>query len=172
MKTLRITLLLALGLAACSSARAANAPVARDPVLQSPSSAPDSSMSAPRAQATETPESAAASSPPIAKEAAIDLARRDLSDRLQVEPSKVALVGTMDITWSNLLAGCTATAPQVLTAGRPYGYRVTLEAGGVLYIYHVGELGQVILCDQPAPGANNPLLGGDHPTQDPYNNAP
>ena len=87
--------------------------------------------------------------------------------------SQIGLVNTMDITWADILAGCTSTAPQVLTQGRVYGYRVTLEAGGADYIYHVGETGQVILCTQPAPGANNPLLGGSNgPTQDPYNNAP
>ncbi len=103
----------------------------------------------------------------------VDLAKHDLASRLRIDAVQIDLLNTMEITWPNISAGCSASLGQILTKGRVYGYRVWLAANGVEYIYHVGETGQVILCTEPIPGANNPLLmtpGGS--TQDPQNNQP
>lgn len=166
-------LLLLLGLAACVPSPAALLPAGADLPAQGPGALAYPNPGAMPLQSTETPGANSVSAPPPAMETAIDLARRDLASRLQIDSSQIGLVNTMEITWADILAGCTSAAPQVLTQGRVHGYRVTLDAGGAVYVYHVGEAGQVIFCTQPAPGANNPLFGGSNgPTQDPYNNAP
>jgi hypothetical protein len=120
-----------------------------------------------------TDEASDMTSPPPDKGKLVNLAKQDLADRLKIDPAQITLSKTLEITWPDIAAGCNSRPGQILSKGRVYGYRVWLEANGVVYVYHVGEAGQVIPCPEPNPGENNPLLmtpGG--PTQDPHNNEP
>ncbi|HTP01890.1 MAG TPA: hypothetical protein VMJ64_11000 [Anaerolineales bacterium] len=121
---------------------------------------------------TPTPGIAAATMSPDAG-GLIDLARQDLAARLGVDLSEIHLLNTIEITWPDLHAGCGSAPGQILTKGRVYGYRVWLEANGAQYLYHVGKAGEVLRCEEQAPGANNPLLvTPGSPTQDPHNSEP
>jgi hypothetical protein len=141
---------------------------------------PASDPQEPSLDVNENPVEVAATSQPLDttsvapdKDRLVDLAQRDLAQRLKIDPAQVTLLNTMDITWPDISAACRPGAGRILTKGRVYGYRVWLEANGVPYVYHVGEGGQVLPCSEPDRGVNNPpIMTPSGPTQDPYNNAP
>lgn len=81
--------------------------------------------------------------PPIEK--FINLARKDLVDRIQIDETKIALSKTEELIWPNAALGCPAPG-KVYAQGKVPGYRIWLDAGGVEYIYHTDWFGQVVLC--------------------------
>ncbi len=170
---LLILVLVSCGPSASAVGQSPTSPATGGDAQGSPAQAPSSTIGENPVQPTNTPGASDMTSLPPDKDRLVNLAKHDLADRLKTDLNQIALMKTMEITWPNISAGCSSAPGQILTIGRVYGYRVWLEANGVEYVYHVGETGQVILCLEPNPGANNPLLmtPGD-PTQDPHNNQP
>lgn len=83
--------------------------------------------------------------------AAID----DLVDRLDLDPSAVAIVSVDDVTWSDSSLGCPQEGfmyAQVLTDGT----RIVLEADGERYEYHAAADADPFLCEDP----QDPVPGG------------
>ena len=122
------------------------------------SPAPASTSSGLALQLTSTPGILAMTSSSSDVDKCVDLAEQDLANRLKMDPARITLQKTLEITWPNIAMGCSPGTGQILTKGRVYGYRVWLQADGKGYIYHVGLTGQLILCPQLKPGTKNPLL--------------
>jgi hypothetical protein len=77
---------------------------------------------------------------------------RDLSRRLDVDPSEIAVVSVEEVTWRDGSLGCPRPGmlyPQVLTNGS----RVVLESRGERYEYHAGGRRSAFLCENPEPPA-------------------
>ena len=120
--------------------------------------APTSTSSGLALQLTSTPGTMTMTSSSIDVDKCVDLAEQDLANRLKMDPARITLQKTMEITWPNIAMGCSPGTDQILTKGRVYGYRVWLQADGKGYIYHVGLTGQLILCPHLKPGVKNTLL--------------
>ena len=78
------------------------------------------------------------------------LARRDLAQRLAVEPGEIQVLRADRVTWRDSSVGCPESGQmymQVLTAGA----RITLGFSGTEYRYHQAEGAAPFLCETPAP---------------------
>jgi hypothetical protein len=77
----------------------------------------------------------------------VELAKKDLAQRLGVEEQSISLVGQIEeVTWPDTSLGCPEPGmmyAQVLTPG----YRFTLQSGAKVYEYHSGK-GVVKLCNR------------------------
>lgn len=75
----------------------------------------------------------------------VDAAIADLADRLEVDPSSVAVVVVEEVVWPDASLGCPQPDmmyAQVLTDGT----RVLLEVDGIGYSYHTDGLDDPFLC--------------------------
>jgi hypothetical protein len=68
---------------------------------------------------------------------AVDLARRDLAARLQIEPSQVALTHLEERLWPDTCLGL--PSPELCAPGEMPGYRLVFEALGQAHAYHTDE---------------------------------
>lgn len=98
-------------------------------------------------QLNNTPESKEMPSNPPPVEKFVSLAKRDLAERLQIQPGEIALIKTAEMTWPNAALGCPSPG-KVYAQGQVPGYQLWLQAEGVEYVYNTDLLGQVILCPQ------------------------
>lgn len=99
--------------------------------LQSPAATPFASETAP-------------SIDPITGQAA-QLAVKDLSTRLGLDPSLVSVLSIKSIDWTDTALGCPRPGEVYLQQTVP-GYLLRLQANGRGYIYHADRSGTVILC--------------------------
>ena len=89
---------------------------------------------------------------------AMDLAKRDLAERLGVSTYEIGIVSVEAVEWPDASLGCPKPGmmyAQVITPG----YRIILEVGGKRYEYHSDWGKQVVLCAEegkPAPPAITP----------------
>ncbi len=100
-----------------------------------------------------TPEATNMTSNPQSVEKFIELARRDLGDRLTIEPDQISLIEAVEITWPNAALGCPSPG-KVYASGLVSGYQVKLEVNKIAYDYHMDQNGQFVLCpnyDEDAP---------------------
>jgi hypothetical protein len=92
------------------------------------------------------------SNPPVEK--FVDLAKKDLADRLGIDPSGIKLVKSKEMLWLNAALGC--PRPGVFYAqGRVPGFQIWLEADGTEYIYNTDLNGTLILCPELNPHVPN-----------------
>lgn len=84
--------------------------------------------------------------PPVKK--FVDLAKKDLLSRTQVDAASINLASSEEVLWPNAALGCPEPG-KTYAQGRVPGFRIWLEAGGVQYDYHTDWEGQVILCPDP-----------------------
>lgn len=81
---------------------------------------------------------------PIAGQAA-ELAVKDLSTRLGLDPSLVSVLSIKPMNWTDTALGCPRPG-EVYPQQTVPGYLLRLEANGRGYIYHADQSGTVILC--------------------------
>ena len=96
-----------------------------------------------------TPESEEMSTPPPV-EKFVTLAKKDLSERLQIDINKITLQKTAERVWPNTALGCPSPGKVYQTKKVP-GYQISLAANNVQYIYNTDWIGQVILCLKQGP---------------------
>lgn len=94
-----------------------------------------------------TPESEEMPSNPPPVEKFISLAKKDLADRLKIDPGEIELVKTAEAVWPNAALGCPSPG-KVYAQGKVPGYQIRLKAGGVEYVYNTDRVGQALLCPQ------------------------
>lgn len=171
----RLTLLVALLLAACQPQT--------EPPAAPPTTTPTPGPEAPAATATATPEP----EPTISREARFDtpppatlpelvpteapllpvtgevpadlLAKMiaDLAGRLGIAETEVSVVQAESVTWPDGAMGCPQPG-MAYTQALVDGYRVVLLAAGESYPYHANDRGTFFLCEPPGiPG--KPLPG-------------
>lgn len=78
----------------------------------------------------------------------IELARRDLAQRLGVDLQAIRVVSVSAREWSSTALGCPQPGTvyaQVITPG----YRLVLAHEGKEYVYHTDRSAHVILCERP-----------------------
>jgi hypothetical protein len=98
------------------------------------------------------------SSPPPAQKF-VDLAKQDLASRLNIDVDQIVLVEVTPVTWPDAALGCPSPG-KVYAQGHVPGYKITLEAGGVKYVYHTDQTGQIVLCPEMNPDEVNPPSPG------------
>jgi hypothetical protein len=84
--------------------------------------------------------------PPAEANPFVKLAEDDLASRLKISADQIHFLKMTDIDWQDLAQGCTTALGQTSTKGRPFGYRIWLEAKGKNYLYHVGLDNTVLFC--------------------------
>ena len=85
--------------------------------------------------------------PPPEAERAVQLAREDLAQRLNLSPDATRLVSVEAVDWPDTSLGCPQPGmmyAQVITPG----FKVVLEAAGEEYEYHTDEGRFVVLCEE------------------------
>jgi hypothetical protein len=101
-----------------------------------------------KATMTPVPAPAEAEVEPLAgAEQIIQLAQKDLAQRLSLAPEAVRLVSVKAVEWSDASLGCPQPGmmyAQVITPG----FRVALEAEGQTYDYHTDTGRLVVLCGE------------------------
>ena len=127
----------------------------------------------------ERPEEGQQLLPPVASEAqtprpeedvAVDLAKADLSGRLNLPVEEIAARSIEAVQWPDTSLGCPKPGmmyAQVITPG----YLIVLSAGGTTYVYHMDESKIAILCEAKI-GTGEPVQGGDPAVQDGWPNQP
>jgi hypothetical protein len=76
-------------------------------------------------------------------------ARKDLAERLTVEPETIDLVEVSEVVWPDASLGCPQPGkayPQVTKEG----HLIRLRSGKRIYRYHSGQGGAPSLCENPA----------------------
>ena len=172
-----LALLFAVTLAGCGSSQASLAPSrTQNPVSNTQQKNPPivvlplSTDDLPQLNASESPATISTLPP---DDQFISLAKQDLAHRLNIDIGQISLLKINDITWSDISLGCDPVPGQILTQGSATGYQIWLEAQEQDYIYHAGLNGQLVLCQNMNPGANNPLLFKTlGPTQKPPDSSP
>jgi hypothetical protein len=114
-------------------------------------------------QLASTPETTDMTSNPPSADKFVNIAKRDLANRLKIDVNQVSLIEAAEVIWPNAALGCPAPG-KVYATGRVPGYRVRLQANGVEYTYNTDLTGQVILCPDPDEPFTNTTPGA---TQDP-----
>jgi hypothetical protein len=158
MRTRCILLLgvLSLALWGCGGAMAGTALPAELPPSD-PQAIPSENVTEAPLQFNQTPEpSAMPSTPPVEKFVA--LSKADLAVRLHVEPERIAVVKTAEMTWPNAALGCPRPG-KVYATGRVPGFQIWLEVEGMEYIYNTDFNGTVVLCPELNPGLPNATSG-------------
>lgn len=75
----------------------------------------------------------------------LNAAKRDMANRLDIDPATIAVEGALRVTWSDGSVGCPVPGMQYTQALVP-GYRVILRAGEQLFDYHAAASGHLALC--------------------------
>lgn len=75
----------------------------------------------------------------------IQIAKRDLADRLKIDIGQISSLEAVEFTWPDAALGCPSPG-MVYAQGRVPGYRVRLSANEVEYEYHMDQTGQFVLC--------------------------
>ena len=90
----------------------------------------------------------------------VELAKTDLSAKLQIDAGDIETVEAAFVTWRDSSIGCPTVGMQymqVLTNGA----RMVLRANGVLYHYHSGGDRAPFLCARPSPEGPLPYGPGE-----------
>jgi len=96
-------------------------------------------------QLASTPEITELPSTSLTVDKFVQIAKRELASRLNIDVEKVSLVEAVEFTWPDAALGCPSPG-RVYAQGRVPGFRVLLEAAGVRYDYHLDQTGQFVLC--------------------------
>jgi len=88
--------------------------------------------------------------PPPALDEQMERARRDLSRRLKLDLSEIRVVSVEPAEWPGGSLGCPAPE-RVYTLEIVPGYRLTLEAQGQRYTYHVDQGERLVYCRDGRP---------------------
>jgi hypothetical protein len=97
-----------------------------------------------------------ANPPPVEKY--VSLSKKDLAERLQIDPEKIVLVKTAEMLWLNAALGCPRPG-KVYPTGRVPGFQIWLEVEGTEYIYNTDFNGTLILCPELNPHVPNSTTG-------------
>lgn len=141
-------LIFSLALAACASPQPTDADLPpldpqSPPAQEDATATPENPLeSNPTPEDPDMPQDA----PPVQK--FVDLAKKDLTGRVQIDAASVNVAKTEEVLWPNAALGCPEPG-KFYAQGRVPGFRIWLEAGGVQYDYHTDWTGQVILCADP-----------------------
>jgi hypothetical protein len=76
-------------------------------------------------------------------------ARKDLAERLTVDPETIDLLEVSEVVWPDASLGCPQPGkvyPQVTKEG----HLIRLRAGKHIYSYHSGQGGASFFCESPA----------------------
>lgn len=92
----------------------------------------------PAPEATETPR-------PSAGERMVELARRDLARRLDLDAAEVRVMSVEAVDWPDASLGCPQPGMAYTQVVTP-GFRVVLEAEGRTYEYHTDRGRLMVLC--------------------------
>ncbi|HUH96627.1 MAG TPA: hypothetical protein VLZ89_04660 [Anaerolineales bacterium] len=152
---LSAVILFALALGSCRTSPALPGPSPAPGPPEGPPAQSSPALSPPRSR-EDLPQPA--TSTPPSEDDLINLAKLDLGRRLQIDPRQITFLKAAPITWGDLSLGCVPASGQILPRGASSGYQIWLQAGGRDYVYHAGWNGQLVLCADIHPGANNPLL--------------
>jgi len=161
-----LIILLTLVLASCGSAPVVqqNKDLVPAAPLVPPSQESKSSLPENPIQLGNTPEVTDMPSTPPPVEKFVDLSKKDLANRLQLDIDKISLTKTEEIIWPDSALGCPAPG-KVYAQGKVPGFQIWLQADDVEYTYHTDWVGQVILCFIPSPedGSQPPDTTGPTP---------
>lgn len=83
--------------------------------------------------------------PALIAEQAANLAVKDLSTRLGLDPSRIKVLSIESMSWADTALGCPRPGESYAQQTVP-GYRLRLEADRQAYIYHTDADNTVILC--------------------------
>lgn len=108
-------------------------------------------------QLVSTPEAANMPSTPPPFYKFVQIAKRDLANRLTIDIEQVSLIEAVDLIWPDASLGCPKPG-KVYALGRVPGYRVRLEVNGVEYNYHMDQTGQFVLCLDLNLDDSNPFI--------------
>jgi PBP1b-binding outer membrane lipoprotein LpoB len=70
----------------------------------------------------------------------------DLSERLNIDISKVHLTEIISVSWEDTSLGCPVEG-KTYTQEKIDGYKITLEVSNKYYVYHSKGLEDFVLCD-------------------------
>ena len=160
-----LIIIVTLVLASCGSAPASGqdenlapaAPLA-PPSQESQSSLPENPI-----ELGNTPEVTDMPSNPPPVEKFVDLSKKDLANRLQLDVEKISLVKTEQVMWPDSALGCPAPG-KVYAQGKVPGFQIWFEVEGVEHIYHTDWIGQVVLCSILTPDDGSQLPDTTGPT--------
>ncbi len=119
---------------------------------------------------TPAPEATQAKLPPEAEQV-VQLAREDLTRRLDLAPEEIQVVSVEAVDWPDTSLGCPQPGmmyAQVITPG----FRVVLEAEGQTYEYHTDRSRAVVLCESIGGSDEATSKGIDAAVQDGWPNQP
>lgn len=142
-----LILLITIFLASCAPAEVEPLPSYPQ---EAPSEEPSPTLSESLLPLESTPESEDMPSNPPPVEKFVSLAKKDLADRLKIDPAEIELVKTAEAVWPNAALGCPSPG-KVYAQGKVPGYQIRLEAAGVEYVYNTDLSGHVLLCPQQNP---------------------
>ncbi len=83
---------------------------------------------------------------PSGLDALIAMAKQDLSARLSLPMSEIALVSSVEMLWPDSTLGCPQTEGATTLIQIP-GYRIILQAAGAQYEYHTDKEQTMVHCD-------------------------
>jgi hypothetical protein len=98
-------------------------------------------------QLARTPEITDMNSNPPAVDKFVQIAKRDLADRLKIGVDQITLIEATEFTWPNAALGCPSPG-MVYASVRVPGYRVRLGVNGVEYNYNMDQTGKFVLCPE------------------------
>jgi hypothetical protein len=89
--------------------------------------------------------------PPIPNvENLIEMAKKDLAQRLAISANEINLVEAKSVVWPDTSLGCPQEGmgyAQVITPG----YLILLKYAGAIFEYHAGSGNYIVTCDNPSP---------------------
>jgi len=88
----------------------------------------------------------------------VDLATRDLAERLDVDPASIEVVRVEGVTWPDGSLGCPEPGMNY-TQALVDGYRIELRVDGTTYLFHGRTDGDPFEC--PAERATDPIANPD-----------
>ena len=158
-------ILLALATAGCGASQVnVGAPdLSSSEAQETAAQEPELNLSDTPLQLGNTPQAADMPSTPPPVEKFIELSKKDLAERLQMDMEKITLVKTEETIWPDASLGCPAPG-KVYTQGTVPGYQIWLKANGMEHVYHTDWLGQVVLCPELQPDETAPLPENTGPT--------
>jgi hypothetical protein len=117
-------------------------------------------------QLASTPETTDMDSNPPSSDKFIQLAKKNLAGRLNVDINMISLIEAVEMTWPNAALGCPSPGKVYATVQVP-GYRLRLLANEVEYAYNTDLTGQVIFCPDQNDEAGGPFNITPGSTPDP-----
>lgn len=72
----------------------------------------------------------------------------DLAPRLALDAELISVISIEPTAWRDASLGCPLD-DRVYAAQKTSGYRIRLEAGGQVYVYHTDRTDQIVFCPEP-----------------------